>query len=115
MQWLNYHHLLYFWLTAKERSVTKAAKRLRLAQPTVSEQIRQLEEALGVKLFERKGREMALTDSGLIVEDYADQIFALGEQMLDVLQGTRVPERLKLIVGVADVLPKLIVYRLLLP
>lgn len=115
MQLLNYHHLLYFWLAAKERSVTKAARRLGLAQPTVSEQIRQLEQALGATLFERTGRGLRLSDTGRIVIEYADEIFSLGQQMLDVVSGARAPERLRLVVGLVDVLPKLVVYRLLEP
>lgn len=115
MQWLNYHHLYYFWVAAQERSVTRAARRLRLAQPTVSEQIRKLEEALGVKLFERTGRDLALTDSGRLVQEYADEIFALGQQLLDVLGGKRAPRRTKLVVGITDSLPKLVVYHLLEP
>ncbi len=115
MNWLNYHHLLYFWVAARERSVTKAAKQLRLAQPTVSEQIRQLEDAVGTPLFVRGGRELALTEAGRTVMTYADEIFALGQQMLDVLSGTRPAGTFRLVVGVTDSLPKLIVYRLLAP
>jgi LysR family transcriptional activator of nhaA len=115
MNWLNYHHLHYFWVAARERSVTKAAKQLRLAQPTVSEQIRQLEEAIGTPLFVRSGRELALTEAGRTAMSYADEIFSLGQQMLDVLSGARPAGKLKLVVGVTDSLPKLIVYRLLEP
>ncbi|HVJ16530.1 MAG TPA: transcriptional activator NhaR [Polyangiaceae bacterium] len=115
MQWLNYHHLYYFWVAAQERSVTRAARRLRLAQPTVSEQIRKLEEALGAKLFERTGRELALTDAGRVTQEYADEIFSLGQQLLDVLGGKQEPRRTRLVVGVTDSLPKLVVYHLLEP
>ena len=61
MEWLNYHHLFYFWTTAREGSVTRAAERLRLAQPTLSAQIRSLETALGVRLFEKQGRGLGMT------------------------------------------------------
>jgi len=115
VQWLNYHHLFYFWVAARERSVTRAARRLRLAQPTVSEQIRKLEEALGAKLFERTGRELQLTDAGRITREYADEIFALGQQLLDVLGGRQAPRRTRLVVGITDSLPKLVVYHLLEP
>ena len=67
MEWLNYHHLLYFWMVVREGSVTRAATELRLGQPTVSAQIRTLEEALGEKLFSRVGRNLALTDIGRVV------------------------------------------------
>jgi LysR family transcriptional activator of nhaA len=115
MQWLNYHHLLYFWLSAREGSVTAAAKKLRLAQPTVSEQIRQLEEAIGRPLFERKGRGLMLTETGRTVLDYAEEIFGLGRELLDVLEGGRPERRRKLVVGLTDALPKLVVHRLLAP
>lgn len=115
VEWLNYHHLLYFWTAAREGGVTRAAKKLRLAQPTVSEQIKRLEEQLGAALFERRGRALVLSEFGRTVYGYADEIFSLGRELVDAAktQGGRRPRRL--VVGVADVLPKLIVYRLLEP
>lgn len=115
MDWLNYHHLLYFWLTAKEGSVTAACARLHLAQPTVSAQIRALERSLGQKLFERSGRFLRLTDMGRLVYRYADDIFATGRELMDVIRGRPAGTPWRLNVGVADVLPKLIAYRLLAP
>ncbi|MFN7142892.1 MAG: LysR family transcriptional regulator [Myxococcota bacterium] len=76
--WLNYHHLLYFHATAREGSMTAAAKKLRLAQPTLSGQIKQLEDALGEPLFERRGRRLELTATGRTVYHYADETFGLG-------------------------------------
>ena len=115
VEWLNYHHLLYFWTAAREGGVTRAAKKLRLAQPTVSEQIKRLEGLLGNPLFERKGRSLVLTEFGRTIFGYADEIFSLGRELMDAAktQGAGRPRRL--VVGVADVLPKLIVYRLLEP
>lgn len=115
VEWLNYHHLLYFWTAAREGGITRAAKKLRLAQPTVSEQIKRLEELLGSALFERRGRSLVLTEFGRTVYGYADEIFSLGRELLDAAktQGGGRPRRL--VVGIADVLPKLIVYRLLEP
>jgi LysR family transcriptional activator of nhaA len=115
VEWLNYHHLLYFWTAAREGGVTRAAKKLRLAQPTVSEQIKRLEGLLGGQLFERRGRLLVLTEFGRTVYGYADEIFSLGRELMDAAktQGRGRPRRL--VVGVADVLPKLIVYRLLQP
>jgi LysR family transcriptional activator of nhaA len=115
MDWLNYHHLLYFWTAAREGSITAAARKLRLAQPTLSAQIGQLEERLGADLFVRRGRSLALSDAGKAVFDYAEQIFTLGQEMVEVLEGRRSASALKLVVGIADVLPKLVVYRLLAP
>lgn len=115
MEWLNYHHLLYFWMVAREGSVTRASAELRLAQPTVSTQIRMLEDSLGEKLFARQGRNLVLTDVGREVYRYADEIFSLGRELLDVVRNRAPGRALRLAVGIADVLPKLVVYRLLEP
>lgn len=115
MEWLNYHHLLYFWMVAREGSIARAGKELRLAQPTISGQIRTLEEALGEKLFSRVGRSLVLTEVGHVVYRYADDIFSLGRELMDTLKGRPSGRPLKLHVGIADVLPKLITHRLLMP
>jgi len=115
MEWLNYHHLLYFWTVVQEGSVSKAAAKLRLSQPTVSAQVRLLERTLGQPLFARKGRAQTLTDVGRVVHGYADEIFSIGRELLDAL-GSRSPGRgRQLTVGVANAVPKLLVYRLLRP
>lgn len=115
MEWLNYHHLFYFWTVAKEGTITKACKKLRLAQPTVSAQLRTLEDQLGERLFDRVGRGLVLTETGHLVYRYADEIFSLGTELMDTLRGQPAgkPQRLK--VGVADIVPKSIVYHLLEP
>ncbi len=113
MDWLNYHHLLYFWMVAREGSVVRAADQLHLAQPTLSNQIRKLEQSLGVKLFDRQGRNLVLTDTGQVAYRYADEIFSLGRELAEVLGGEATHRELSLTVGVPDVLPKLVVYRLL--
>lgn len=115
MEWLNYHHLLYFWLVAKEGGVAKAAAKLRLAHPTVSGQIRALERALGEKLFEKQGRRLVLTEMGTVVYGYADEIFALGRELMDTVKSRPTGGPLRLVVGIADVVPKLIVKKLLDP
>ena len=115
MEWLNYHHLFYFWNVAREGSVMRACQKLHLAQPTISGQIRVLENALGEKLFIRSGRSLALTDVGRMVYSYADEIFSLGRELVDTLKGRPTGRPLRLVVGVADVLPKLIAYRMLEP
>lgn len=115
MEWLNYHHLLYFWVVAREGSIVRACQILHLAQPTISSQMQKLEQSLGGKLFERAGRGLRLTDLGQTVFRYADEIFTLGKELVDVTKGRPVGQPLKLAVGVCDVLPKLVVYRLLLP
>jgi LysR family transcriptional activator of nhaA len=113
VDWLNYHHLLYFWMVAKEGGITPAAESLHLSQPTLSTQIRKLEKALGVQLFERKGRTMLLTDSGQTVFRYAEEIFSLGRELTDALRGRTTDNAFRLLVGVPDVLPKLVVYQIL--
>lgn len=113
MEWLNYHHLLYFYTVAREGSVTRASKILLLAQPTLSSQIRKLEESLDEKLFVRKGRNLVLTEVGRTVYRYSDEIFSLGREMMDALRGRPTGRPAKLLVGIADVVPKLICHRLL--
>lgn len=115
MEWLNYHHLLYFWLTAKTGSVTAASEELRLSQSTVSAQIRALEGALDEKLFRRDGRRLAPTDVGQVVFRYAEEIFALGRELVDAVRDRPTGRPLRVNVGVADVLPKLVAHRLLVP
>ncbi|MCL2639965.1 MAG: transcriptional activator NhaR [Phycisphaerales bacterium] len=115
MPFLNYHHLMYFWTVAREGGVARAAEKLHLSSPTISAQIHELEEALGEKLFERRGRSLVMTEVGQIVYKYADDIFNLGRELLDAVKlgpGTR-PQ--KLTVGISDALPKFIASALLEP
>jgi LysR family transcriptional activator of nhaA len=115
MEWLNYHHLLYFWTVAREGSIARASEQLHLTQATISGQIRMLENVLNEKLFSRVGRNLALTDMGRMVFRYADEIFTLGRELMDTLKGRPTGRPLRLLVGVVDVLPKQIAYRLLEP
>jgi LysR family transcriptional activator of nhaA len=115
VEWLNYHHLLYFWTVAKEGSVAGATRQLGLAQPTISGQIRQLERQLDQKLFRRQGRSLVLTDVGRVVYRYADEIFGIGRELMDVLKSRPTGRPVRLTVGVAEGVPKLVVHRLLEP
>lgn len=115
MDWLNYHHLLYFWVVAREGSVTRAGQTLRLAPPTVSGQIHALEASLGEKLFERQGRRLVLTEIGRTVYRYADEIFALGRELVDTVKDRPTGRPMRLVVGIADVVPKLIAWRIVEP
>lgn len=115
MEWLNYHHLLYFWMVAKHGSITRASVELRLAHPTISGQIHRLEEVLGEKLFVRSGRTLALTGAGRIAFRYADEIFALGQEFQDTLKGRATGQPLRLVVGVSNVIAKSIIHRILEP
>jgi LysR family transcriptional activator of nhaA len=113
MDWLNYHHLLYFWTVVREGGVSKAAEKLRLSQPTVSAQVKTLEGALGEPLLERQGRTLALTEIGRVVYRYADEIFTTGRELQETLKGRPSGRALQFTVGVANAVPKLIAYRLL--
>lgn len=115
MEWLNYHHLLYFWTVAKEGGVSRAANLLHLAQPTLSSQIKKLEKSIGHDLFDRSGRNMTLTETGQLVYRYADEIFGLGRELTDVLHNRTDEDRTRLLVGVQGALPKLVAYELLRP
>jgi LysR family transcriptional activator of nhaA len=113
MEWLNYHHLLYFWTVAREGGLAPAGKVLRLSQSAISGQIHRLEESLGHPLFERRGRKLEMTETGRVVFRYAEQIFGLGREMLDVVRERPVDRPLRLVVGIADVVPKHLVRQLL--
>lgn len=108
----NFRHLYYFWVVAKEGSITRAAERLHLAIQTVSTQLAQLEQAMGKVLFTQQGRRLTLTEAGRLALSYADQIFLLGEQMQEALAEAD-SARTRLTVGISDSLPKLTAYRLL--
>jgi LysR family transcriptional activator of nhaA len=115
MEWLNYHHLHYFWVVARTGSVAAASRELRLTHPTVSAQIHQLEGVLGERLFRRVGRGLVLTDVGHTAFRYANDIFGLGREFMDVVKGRDTARFMRLAVGVTDVLPKSVVQRLLEP
>jgi len=115
MEWLNYHHLLYFWIVAREGSLARASAELRLAQSTVSKQIHQFEDVLGHALFAKSGRQLVLTESGRVVFRFADEIFGLGREMLDTLRDRPIGKPLRVTVGIADVVPKLLAERVLAP
>jgi LysR family transcriptional activator of nhaA len=115
MTWLNYHHLLYFWMVAREGSLTAGSIELHLTPQTVSAQLRRLEEVLGEQLFDRSHRQLVLTDVGHVVYRYANEIFTLGRELTETLRGRPAGHPLRLLVGVADVLPKLVAYRLIEP
>jgi LysR family transcriptional regulator, transcriptional activator of nhaA len=115
MEWLNYHHLYYFWTVARAGSIARAGEELRLSQPTISNQLKALESALGQKLFERQGRRLVLTDVGRTALRYADDIFRTGRELQQAMKGLPTDGRLRLVVGVADVIPKRVATMLLEP
>lgn len=110
--WLNYHHLYYFKVIATEGSIAKASEKLRLGQPTLSAQLKVLEENLGVRLFERKHKRLILTETGRIALEYANEIFRTGNEMLEVLQDRLPAARPHVQIGALDSVPKSVVAQL---
>ncbi|HEV7617127.1 MAG TPA: transcriptional activator NhaR [Burkholderiaceae bacterium] len=110
---LNFRHLYYFWVVAKEGSVTRAAERLDVAIQTISAQLSLLEQSIGKSLLAPQGRRLVPTEAGRVALRYADQIFLLGEQMQDALADSDVDRTMRLTVGISDSVPKLISSRLL--
>ena len=115
MEWLNYHHLFYFWNVAKEGTVSAAADKLHLARTTVTAQVRELEKAVGQKLFQKKGRYLELTEFGQTVFEYAEEIFAIGRELTDFISTGKSGSMKKFVVGMPDVVPKLVAFELLKP
>jgi LysR family transcriptional regulator, transcriptional activator of nhaA len=115
MERINYHHLHYFWVTAREGGIARASAKLHLSQPSISAQIKLLEESLGVKLFQKHGRNLVLTDVGRVVQHYADEIFGAGRDLLDAVKSSQPGRGIPLTIGVSNAMPKLVISRLLRP
>ncbi len=111
-QWINYHHLFYFKTIAEEGTVSKAAEKLRLGQPTLSAQLKQFEDSLGVQLFERHHKKLILTEQGKVALDYSKNIFRMGSEMYEVLHDRLKPLKPSLHLGALDSVPKQIVLQL---
>lgn len=112
---LNFKHLRYFWMVAKSGSIARASERLHLTPQSISGQLREFEEALGVHLLRRVGRGLELTEAGRRILGYAEQIFSLGEEMLAVLHDATQAQSITFRVGIADSVPKMVAYRLVAP
>ncbi len=115
MEWLNYHHLLYFWTMARTGGLGPASEELRLSPSTISAQIHRLEATLSEKLLRQSGRRLVLTEMGRLVYGYADEIFSTGREMMEAVRGRPTGRPMRLVVGVADVVPKLVAQRLIEP
>jgi LysR family transcriptional activator of nhaA len=115
MEWLNYHHLFYFWTVVRAGSIHKASEELRISPPAISTQLKILEDHLGEKLLARSGRRLVLTEMGRTVFAYAEDIFSLGRELMDVVKNRPIGRPLHLDVGVVDVMPKIAVQLLLEP
>lgn len=113
MNWLNYHHLYYFHVIAREGSIAKASRILRIGQSALSIQLKRLEESLEVKLFERKAQKLKLTHFGEIVFNYATSIFKMGDEMLEAVKENRATTKVKLDVGILDGVPKTVTHQLI--
>jgi LysR family transcriptional regulator, transcriptional activator of nhaA len=115
MSWLNYHHLYYFWNVVRAGGVNQAAKQLRVSPPAISAQLRELQNQLGEPLFTRQGRKLVLTEMGRTVLSYAEDIFALGRELLDTVRNRPTGRPIRVDIGVVDVLPKMIAKWLIRP
>jgi LysR family transcriptional regulator, transcriptional activator of nhaA len=115
MKWLNYNHLHYFWVVAREGGVVRASEELLVSQPTISNQLKELEGSLGHRLFDRVGRGLRLTDAGRVAFNYANEIFSLGQEMLNALEHQPAGRVMRLAAGVVDVIPKPVARQLLSP
>jgi LysR family transcriptional regulator, transcriptional activator of nhaA len=113
MDWLNYHQLLNFWLVARKGGLRPASEVLHVSPASVSIQVRKLEASLEVKLFEKQGRRLVLTATGETVAGYADEIFSTGRELMEMVKGQPSNRPMILRVGVADVMPKLVAFRLM--
>ena len=113
MEWLNFHHLRYFWTVARKGGVRKAADALHVSQPSISAQLRLLEEALEEKLFKRSGRNLVLTETGHLVLSYADEIFSAGRELMNAVKQGPGKRALRLNIGITDALSKLITFEIL--
>jgi LysR family transcriptional activator of nhaA len=115
MDWLNFHHLRYFWTVARKGGVRKAAEELHVSQPSISAQLRLLEESLGEKLFKRSGRNLVLTEIGHLALTYADEIFSAGRELMSAVKQRPGSRALRLNVGMTDALSKFIGFQILKP
>ena len=115
MSSLNFKHLRYFWMVAKSGSVAGASRHLHLTPQSISGQLGELEDSLGVELFRRVGRGLELTDMGRRVFSYADEIFALGNELLEAVLNQAGLKSLPFRVGIADSVPKSLAYRVVEP
>jgi LysR family transcriptional activator of nhaA len=115
MATLNFKHLRYFWMVAKTGSIARAAEQLHLSPQSISGQLSEFAKALGVELFRRTGRNLELTDAGRRILSHAEEIFTIGDELLDVLRDQPAKKALPFRVGIADSVSKSVAYRLVEP
>lgn len=114
-EWLNYHHLRYFHAIAQTGSLRRASEQLRISQPSICAQVKQLEAALGEPLYRRSGRSIVLTEFGRLIYGYAEEIFALGRELLTTAKRAPGGRKLRLQIGIVDSFPKLYSLQVLRP
>lgn len=107
--WINYHHLNYFRVVALEGTISKAAVKLKIGQSTLSAQLKLFEDTIGINLFEHKHRKLVLTEQGMLALEYANEIFKMGDELLEVLHDRKVPSRPHVQFGALDSVPKHVV------
>ena len=112
---LNYKHLRYFWMVAKTGSIARASEQLHLTPQSISGQLSEFEGTLGIELFRRVGRGLEVTDAGRRIYSYAEEIFALGDELLEAVHDQSAVKAVPFRVGIADAVPKLVAYRLIEP
>ena len=112
---LNFKHLRYFWMVARTGSIARASEQLHLTPQSISGQLSEFETTLGVQLFRRVGRGLEVTETGQRLLGYAEQIFSLGEELLDAINNNALPQSMPFRVGIADSVPKMVAYRLVEP
>ncbi len=115
MEWLNYHHLLYFRTVVSEGGIAAASRKLHVGRPSISMQLKSLEAFFGAPLFNRRGRYLELTETGKLVNGYAEEIFQTGRELVDAVRGRSTGRPQTFRVGIADVMAKLVAFQLLLP
>lgn len=112
---LNYNHLFYFYIVATEGTISKASARLNLTSQTISGQITSFEAQIGVKLFERKGKKLTLSEMGVLIYSYAEEIFQLGDEVKNILKRRQPSLWHTFTVGITEVVPKVLAHELLSP
>ena len=115
MEWLNYHHLFYFWTVVREGGIAAASRRLQIGRPSISMQLKSLEAFFGTPLFHRRGRILELTETGKLVHGYAEEIFTTGNELVDAVRGRPTGRPTVFRVGIADVMAKIVTFQMLLP
>jgi LysR family transcriptional activator of nhaA len=115
MEWLNYHHLRYLYAVGRTGSISRASRELHVSPPAISAQLHSLEEHLGEKLLAKSGRNLVLTEMGRIVFSYAEEIFTLGQELMSTIKERPTGRPLRLVIGVVDVMPKMIAQWLIDP